>query len=71
MSQQKNVIVIIEDNPDQQLEQRMSGTYGTLTEACDLNGWSYNYLKKMKFPFRYQGKVFMKIAYRAIMQTPE
>lgn len=32
-----------------------------LTDLCRCKGWSYNYLKRQKFPFRYKGWNFEKI----------
>lgn len=38
--------------------------WGSLTEACRQHGWSYNYLKRLKFPFVYRGLTFVKVPFR-------
>lgn len=39
-------------------------TWGSLSEICRVKDWSYNYLKKKKFPFEYKGWKFRKRDFR-------
>lgn len=39
-------------------------TWGSLTELCKAHGFSYNYLKRLKFPFEYRGLKFIKSPFR-------
>lgn len=55
-SERTNIIVLIKEN---QLE-----TWGSLTSLCDAHGFSYNYLKRQKFPFTYKGIKFEKVPFK-------
>lgn len=35
--------------------------WGSLTKACEAHSFSYNFLKKKKFPFQYKGIKFKKV----------
>ena len=39
--------------------------WGSLVELCDVKGFSYNYLKRMKYPFKYKGLDFIRVPFRA------
>lgn len=40
--------------------------WGSITEICEVKkGFSYNYLKRLKFPFKYKGLEFIKVPFRA------
>lgn len=41
-------------------------TWGALTEICEKHGFSYNYLKRKKFPFTYRGLEFIKVPFRKL-----
>ena len=55
----RNNIIILTDGESYE-------TYGSLTELCKLHGFSYNYLKRFKFPFQYKGLHFIKTPYRSL-----
>ncbi len=38
--------------------------WGSLTTLCEAHGFSYNWLKKNKFPFVYKGISFIKVKFR-------
>ncbi len=38
--------------------------WGGIKELCDKKGFSYNYLKRLKFPFKYRGLNFVKVPFR-------
>lgn len=38
--------------------------WGSLVEICKTKNLSYNYLKRMKFPFEYKGMSFIKVPFR-------
>lgn len=39
--------------------------WGSLTELCRTHGFSYNYLKRLKFPFTYKKLKFIRVPFRA------
>lgn len=39
--------------------------WGSLVELCKVNGFSYNYLKRKKFPFEYKGLKFIRVPFRS------
>jgi hypothetical protein len=39
--------------------------WGSLVELCKVKGFSYNYLKRKKFPFEYKGLKFIRVPFRA------
>lgn len=61
----KNVIIITpnELGKDESWNTEFE-TWGSLTEACEVHGFSYNYLKRLKFPFSYRGLNFYKVPHR-------
>lgn len=40
--------------------------WGSLSELCEKHGFSYNYLKRLKFPFTYRGLEFIKVPFRQL-----
>ncbi len=40
-------------------------SWGSIAEICKVKGFSYNYLKRLKFPFKYKGLDFIKVPFRA------
>lgn len=38
--------------------------WGGIKELCKEKGFSYNYLKRLKFPFEYKGLFFIKVPFR-------
>jgi hypothetical protein len=38
--------------------------WGSLTEICKVKGFSYNYLKRKKFPFIYKKLRFVRVPFR-------
>ena len=38
--------------------------WGSLTELCKVKGFSYNYLKRKKFPFAYKKLRFVRVPFR-------
>lgn len=38
--------------------------WGQITDVCSEHGFSLNYLKSRKFPFKYKGALFEKIPYK-------
>ncbi len=49
----RQVIVIESENKPE--------VYSTLTKLCEIKGFSYHYLKGLKFPFKYKGLDFHKV----------
>jgi len=39
--------------------------WGSLVELCKVKGFSYNYLKRKKFPFEYKGLKFIRVPFRS------
>jgi len=39
--------------------------WGSLVELCTKKGFSYNYLKRQKYPFKYKGLNFIRVPFRA------
>jgi len=55
----QNVIVLY-DQETEEIE-----VWGSVTEMCEKKeGFSYNYLKRQKFPFEYKGLKFYKVPFR-------
>ena len=67
------IIIITESIPGCEVDcKKPFETWGSLTEACRVHGWSYNYLKRMKFPFTYRGLTFIKTDHRTkVIQNPK
>lgn len=40
--------------------------WGSLSELCEKHEFSHNYLKRLKFPFKYKGLDFIKVPFRAL-----
>lgn len=38
--------------------------WGSLVEICKEKGFSYNYLKRKKYPFKYKGVDFIRVPFR-------
>ena len=38
--------------------------WGSLSELCKVKGFSYNYLKRLKFPFKYKEFNFIRVPFR-------
>lgn len=38
--------------------------WGSLVEICKEKGFSYNYLKRIKYPFKYKGLYFIRVPFR-------
>jgi|GEM_PF-5692406 len=38
--------------------------WGSLVELCKVKGFSYNYLKRFKYPFNYKGFYFVRVPFR-------
>ena len=38
--------------------------WGSLVELCKVKGYSYNYLKRKKYPFEYKGVLFVRVPFR-------
>lgn len=41
-------------------------TWGSLVELCNKHKFSYNYLKRKKFPFEYKGLKFIRTPFREL-----
>lgn len=54
---ERNNIIILTDGNNYE-------AWGSLTELCKEHGFSYNYLKRKKFPFRYRGVIFKRVPFR-------
>jgi hypothetical protein len=39
--------------------------WGSLVELCKVKGFSHNYLKRLKYPFKYKGLKFIRVPFRA------
>lgn len=52
----KNIIILSFDDKKE--------CWGSIAEICRVKGWSYNYLKRLKFPFTYRGINFEKVKFR-------
>jgi len=39
--------------------------WGSLVELCKVKGFSYNYLKRLKYPFDYKGLHFIRVPFRS------
>ena len=52
-----NIIILTDGNTYE--------AWGSLVELCKVKGYSYNYLKRFKFPFYYKGKNFVRVPVRA------
>jgi len=39
--------------------------WGSLVELCKVKGFSYNYLKRFKFPFEYKSLKFDRVPFRS------
>ena len=55
----RNNIIILTDKESHE-------AWGSLTELCDAHEFSYNYLKRLKFPFQYKGLDFIKVPFRSL-----
>lgn len=55
----RNNIIILTDEESYE-------AWGSLTEICDQHKWSYNYLKRKKFPFKYKGLQLIKVPFRKL-----
>jgi hypothetical protein len=55
----RNNIIILTDKESHE-------AWGSLTELCKAHGFSYNYLKRLDFPFQYKGLDFIKVPFRAL-----
>lgn len=53
---QKNVVVLTNGN--------IYEVWGSLKQLCTIHKFSYNYLKRKRFPFRYKELDFIKVPYR-------
>lgn len=53
----KNVIILTNKESHE--------AWGSLVELCKVKGFSYNYLKKKKYPFEYKGLNFIRVPFRA------
>ena len=40
--------------------------WGSLSELCEKHNFSYNYLKRLKFPFIYRRLEFIKVPFRQL-----
>ena len=52
----ENIIILKKDSEYE--------AWGSITEICSVYGFSYNYLKRLKFPFIYKGIEFIKTPFR-------
>lgn len=39
--------------------------WGSLVELCKVKGFSHNYLKRLKFPFKYKKLKFIRVPFRS------
>lgn len=53
---QKNIVILTDGMSYE--------AWGSLKELCKVHYLSYNYLKRLKFPFKYKGMVFTRVPFR-------
>lgn len=56
---QKNIVILTNGE--------LYEAWGSLTELCKVHSFSYHYLKRKKFPFKYRGLDFVRVPFRANM----
>ena len=55
----RNNIIILTDKESYEC-------WGSLSELCEKHNFSYNYLKRLKFPFTYRKLEFIKVPFRQL-----